>query len=899
MLIVNKKSTKNFAKKNAGGKGYNLYLLSNAGINVPEWIVLGKRFFERFKVESNFDEALTSILKKNGDNLAQTEKDIESFILNAKLSDGLENAIRNSYQRLGKGLISVRSSAIDEDSAGHSFAGQLSSYLYISSEDSALESVKKCWASAYSERGLYYRKQNKLESVNIDVAVVLQEMIDSEKSGVAFTADPVTGKADKVVLNAVYGVGEGIVSGLLDADTFTVMKADGKIESSDIVEKKSKLCRDGSKDECIELPVEEELVNVPCLNDGELTLLTQICNRIEDYYLLPQDIEWALYDGKFYILQARPITTNVKIDRGVINLWDNSNIVESYGGLTLPLTFGFAKYVYHSVYVQFCEILLVPTRQIREMDFFLKNMLGIFYGRIYYNLLNWYKLTSILPGFKHNRSFMETMMGTNEALTDELADRIKPPASQESFSAKLKRVVTGFKFFYFHLNIQNIVDNFLKYFYENYEKYRKIDYSTMGSDQLLDYYHEMERVFLNRWKAPIINDFLCMVHFGLLKKLCSSWLPQLGEAIQNDLLASDGNLESAEPTKEIIRLADYVRNNPSILAFIKDTPADDCMEALTQSDFTEFKGMVDSYIDRFGFRCMSEMKLEQKDLWQEPKTFFVFLKNQLNNSTITLTDMEKREVEIREGAERKVKKELGLLKRLVFFWSLKHARKAVRNRENTRFCRTRVYGIVRSIFYSMGKDLTNRGVLEHEDHVFYLSIEELKGCIEGTNPIIELKPLVAARMAEYKRFEEIEPTPRFMTRGPVYWQNSHFEEENVEIDLSDVPEGCLKGIPCCPGVIEGTVKVIMSPDDDLELNGDILVAMRTDPGWVPLYPSASALLVERGGLLSHSAIVAREMGLPAIVSVKNLTKTLKTGMKVRIDGEKGLIEILDHGESNE
>ncbi|MCK5884376.1 MAG: phosphoenolpyruvate synthase [Bacteriovoracaceae bacterium] len=893
MLIVNKKSTKNFAKKNAGGKGYNLYLLANAGLNVPEWIVLGKKFFERFKRETNFDARLAEILGANGDNLAQTEKDVEHFILTASMSEGLESAIRESYNKLGRNLISVRSSAIDEDSAGHSFAGQLSSYLYISSEDSALESVKKCWASAYSERGLYYRRQNKLETVNIDVGVVLQEMIDSEKSGVAFTADPVSGKSDRVILNAVYGVGEGIVSGLLDADTYTVMKADCKIEQSEIVEKGSKLCRDGSNDDCIELPVEESLINVPCLSDGELTLLTQTCCRIENYYLLPQDIEWALFEGKFYILQARPITTNVKIDRGVINLWDNSNIVESYGGLTLPLTFGFAKYVYHSVYVQFCEILLVPTKEIREMDFFLKNMLGIFYGRIYYNLLNWYKLTSILPGFKHNRSFMETMMGTDEALTDELADRIKPPASQDTLYSKFKSMITGFKFFYFHLNIQNIVDNFLKYFYEHYEKYRKIDYSTMSSDQLLDYYHEMEKVFLNRWKAPIINDFLCMVHFGLLKTLCTKWLPDLGEAIQNDLLASDGNLESAEPTKVIIRMADYVRSNPEIYTFIKETPADECMEALTQSDFTEFKDKVDSYIDRFGFRCMSEMKLEQKDLWQEPKTFFVFLKNQLNNSTISLADMENREAEIRIGSENKVKAALNPIKRLIFFWSLKHARKAVRNRENTRFCRTRVYGIVRSIFYNMGRDLTNRGVLDHEDHVFYLTVEELKGCVEGTNPIMNLRPLIEARMAEYKRFEEIEPTPRFMTRGPVYWLNSHFEEEDVEVDLTDIPEGCLKGIPCCPGIIEGTVKLIMSPDDDLELNGDILVAMRTDPGWVPLYPSASALLVERGGLLSHSAIVAREMGLPAIVSIKNLTKTLKTGMKIRMNGETGLIEILE------
>lgn len=138
----------------------------------------------------------------------------------------------------------------------------------------------------------------------------------------------------------------------------------------------------------------------------------------------------------------------------------------------------------------------------------------------------------------------------------------------------------------------------------------------------------------------------------------------------------------------------------------------------------------------------------------------------------------------------------------------------------------------------------------------------------------------------------MEPAPRFATRGPTYWNNSHFPPEE-EVELGDLKENEMKGLGCCPGIIEGTVKVILSPDDDLTLNGEILVTHRTDPGWIPLYPSAKGLLVERGGLLSHSAIVAREMGLPTIVSIKGLTKRLKTGMKIRFNGETGLIEILE------
>ena len=163
----------------------------------------------------------------------------------------------------------------------------------------------------------------------------------------------------------------------------------------------------------------------PCLADDELHQLAHMGRDIQKFYHYPQDIEWAKKDGVFYILQSRPVTTDVRQDEGVLNIWDNSNIVESYGGLTLPLTFTFAHYVYHQVYVQFCEIMMVPAKTIREMDDFLANMLGVFYGRVYYNILNWYKLTSILPGYKYNRSFMETMMGTQHQMQDEIAERVK------------------------------------------------------------------------------------------------------------------------------------------------------------------------------------------------------------------------------------------------------------------------------------------------------------------------------------------------------------------------------------------------------------------------------------------------------------------------------------------
>ncbi|MFH0952928.1 MAG: PEP-utilizing enzyme [Verrucomicrobiota bacterium] len=397
---------------------------------------------------------------------------------------------------------------------------------------------------------------------------------------------------------------------------------------------------------------------------------------------------------------------------------------------------------------------------------------------------------------------------------------------------------------------------------------------------------------LSRWKAPIVNDFLTMVHFGMLKKLTNQWLADLDTNIQNDLLAGECNLESAEPTKVLIRLAGEVAAEPELKRLVEETPVEDLFEALNQSRFAAFFRKVSDYIDRFGFRCMSEMKLEETDLFTDPKFLFVCLKNYLRAGTTDLAAYEQREKTLRGEAERMVAARLTGLRRAVYFWSLRHARKAIRNRENTRFARTRIYGVARSMFQAMGADLCGRGVLARPDDIFFLTLDEIYGIHQGTLTAYNLRDLVELRRREYARFNDLEPKPRFLTRGPVYWQNKFLAEP----EAPDVPADAgydLRGLPCCPGVVEGVVKLVQSPKDDLTLNGEILVAARTDPGWVPLYPSVSGLLVERGSLLSHSAIVAREMGLPAIVGIKGLVKTLKSGMRIRMDGQQGTVKILD------
>lgn len=890
-MLITRESTFSYVSKEAGGKGLNLYRLANEGFPVPEWVILGASFFRHFVKENGLAEKIDAVLV-TGFQPKNAAEEIRQLLITSSFSVEMQSEIKEAYSRFEGKQIAVRSSALDEDSAGHSFAGQLSTYLYVSSLEEVKRSILECWASGFSERGLVYRRQSGLEASSIiSVGVVLQEMVDCDKSGVMFTCDPISGDGAKILLNSVYGIGEGFVSGLLESDSFVWDKDLKKETSREIVDKEKKLVRAKTGEGTCEELVSESLRLIPSLTEAEVEELSQIGESIEHFYRFPQDIEWGIRDGKLFILQSRPVTTAVRAHQGLLYVWDNSNIVESYGGITLPLTFTFARYVYHQVYVQFCEILLIPEKDIKNMDYFLRNMLGSFYGRVFYNILNWYKLTSILPGFKYNRQFMETMMGTPHSLSDEIADRIKPPGSQERFASKIRRTISGLKFMYYHFRIQSVVDSFMTTFHLVYEDFRRVNYERLASDEVYEKYQELERRILRQWKAPIINDYLCMVHFGILKKLTGAWLLDLGAGIQNDLLCGEGNLESAEPTRELIRMAGMINADPELRALISSTPAGDLMEKVRQSPHLEFRARIDRYIDRYGFRCMNEMKLEQIDLHMDPSFLFVCLKNYLRSGFSDLEAYEKREKEIRSEAETKVRKVLSGVKFLIFRWSLRNARKAVKNRENTRFCRTRIYGVVRRMFFSIGRDFALRGIIERPEEIFYMTVQELDGALCGALTTQNLKGLVALRKAEYAGYEDKEPAPRFLTRGPVYWMNEHFPPPPV-IDLSDLPPGALKGAGCCPGIIEGRVKVILSPDDDMELDKDILVTLRTDPGWIPLYPSASALLVERGGLLSHSAIVAREMGLPTIVGIQGLTEKLKTGMRVRMNGQTGVIEIL-------
>ncbi len=332
----------------------------------------------------------------------------------------------------------------------------------------------------------------------------------------------------------------------------------------------------------------------------------------------------------------------------------------------------------------------------------------------------------------------------------------------------------------------------------------------MSLNELRAFYEYLDSEVLRNWKAPIINDYLCMVFFGLLKKLTEKWIAKGNEggSLQNDLLCGQGDLESTEPTKTLMRIAAWVdQKNPTVKEWILNTPVDLAWQNLMSGQHQELKLKVDDFLDKYGFRCINELKLEARDLHDDPTFAMGAIQSYVRMKSYDISEMEKRELEIRHKAEDLVGKKLSGLKLWFYFRILNQARKAVRNRENLRFARTKIFGIARHLFRGIGNQLVRLGQMENEHDIFFLTVEEVMAYIEGRAVSLELRKIIEQRKIEFKDYEESLPPPdRFMSFGAV-GVAAKFPQVLMDGDLlrgelpqSDDPN-VLIGVPCCPGVV--------------------------------------------------------------------------------------------------
>jgi phosphohistidine swiveling domain-containing protein len=813
------------------------------------------------------------------------------------LTKALDDAVRQLLRDAAPGeRLAVRSSAVDEDGARHSFAGQFESYLFVAPEDVAAR-VRDVWCSAESGRVDAYRQEHALERGTGLPAVLVQRMIDAEASGVAFSADPVSGQRGICVVDAVYGLGTSLVSGEANADSFRVDR-NGTIVDRKIAAKR-RAHRAGAGD-VVDVAVPEDASRKPAIDDDQVRAVAALARASAAHFGRPQDIEWAIVGGRLHLLQSRAITSleNLPDPDAALALWDNSNITESYAGVTTPLTFSFARYVYEEVYRQFCLIVGVSQERIADNEDALRAMLGLVRGRIYYNLVSWYRLLALFPGYQLNRSFMEQMMGVKEGIPAEVAQRLAPPArGRLSEVAAVTRTLGGLFLAYRRL------PRSIAAFHARLDGALGVsqDLSAMRADELVAHYRDLERTLLTRWDAPLINDFFAMVFHGVARKLVVSWCGPEHEPLVNDLVSGGGDIVSAEPAKRIAHMAVLASSDAALVdALVDGTPAE-ARSALAARP--EIQQEIDAYLRTFGDRCLEELKLETETLDDDPMVLLRAVgrlarvrATEANGATTAAPDF-------RADAERALDDALGgaRMKRDVLRWVVRHAADRVRDRENLRFERTRVFGRVRRIFVELGRRFAAVGALEDPRGVFYLTVEEALGWVGATTVSADLASIAAARKAEFARYRSLPaPDDRFETRGVVH-AGHDFLAPRVDVPAHDAhTDGeTRRGTGCFPGVVRGPVRVVREPRNAMLLPGEILVAERTDPGWIMLFPGALGLLVERGSLLSHSAIVARELRIPAVIAVDGLTTWLDTGDVVELDGRAGTIRRISRAGAHE
>ena len=751
-------------------------------------------------------------------------------------------------------LFAIRSSASVEDSASNSFAGLFESYLNVAAAE-VPGYIEKVMASAHSPRVKEYQQRFGNEGP-ISMSVIIQEMVPATVSGVAFSQNPMN--PNESLIQTVHGLGDALVSGQINAETYSI-NAHGHVEYA---------------------------TTNTCLSSEQLQAVYQLLVKVERYYKAPQDIEFAFHDNELFLLQARPITTLPAglpfVNAAQTIVWDNSNVVESYPGITTPLTFSAIKLAYSEVYENLARLFGATEKQIADNKPVFENMIGLIKGRVYYNLFSWYRVLSLFPMYALNARHMEDMMGVKERFQLPVYQRTSGRVAR----ARILKTLGNALYWFFTLRKKS------KYFIHditarlNTQKQKDLD--NCSAWEILEHFRPFDDYTRKNWQAPLVNDTLAMIFFGTLKKMCEKWLPHHPN-LHNDLLCGNRDIISTQPIYQLQNLSTAIYSDAFWLErFRTEAPATLWNLLLAAPDHVITKS-IETYIQEFGYRCIGELKLESISYKEDP-TLLIHLLQKMVKAEKPMTWQTSRDLDIRKKAETLLDDSLkSSIRKILFQFVLKKTRFFVSNRENLRYIRTQVYGHGREVMLAFGKRFASEGAIAHYRDIFYLTKQEIYDFIQGTAVTTDLKGLIEVRKKEFEQYHQ-EPAPsiRIKTHGVVYLNS------NLNAKVYPGKTGQLQGIGCSPGIITGKVRKVTSPYETDSLNGDILVTAATDPGWVVLFPSAGAIAVERGSLLSHSAIVSREMGIPCVVGVNGLLEQLETGDWITLDGSTGLIQRIEH-----
>ncbi|MFE8697556.1 phosphoenolpyruvate synthase [Cytobacillus sp. FJAT-53684] len=847
-----------------GGKGLNLGELSKIeGIQVPEgFCVTTAGYLKAIEQNETFQallEQLTSLKVEDRDQIGEISRKIRKLILEVEIPTDVVKAVTQYLSLFGvEHAYAVRSSATAEDLPYASFAGQQDTFLNIIGVDAILQHISKCWASLFTDRAVIYRIQKGFDHSQVYLSVIVQRMIFPKASGILFTADPITSNRKVLSIDASFGLGEALVSGLVSADCY-------KVRKDTIVDKRiaaKKLAIYGREEGGTETrQIDEDQQKTQTLTDGQILQLASIGRQIEAHFGFPQDIEWCLADDTFYIVQSRPITTLYPIPE--------ANDEENH--------------VYVSVGHQ---QMMTDAMKPLGLSFWLLTTpapMRIAGGRLFVDVT--LQLASPI-----SRTILLNTMGQHEPLMrDALMNIIERGDFIKSLPNDNKAPIPRRNNTDFPVEIGNdptIVSELIKRSQTSIEELKQNIQTKSGIDLLefiLEDIQELKRILFDPQSTAVF----------MAAQDASTWINEnmnkwLGEKNASDTLSqSVPNNITSEMGLELMEVADVIRPYPKVIDYLQHVKDDNFLDELVMFDGgEETKDAIIAYLKKYGMRCAGEIDITKTRWSEKPITLVPMILGNIKNFEPNASHRK-----FEQGRRVALKKEQEILDRLKQLPNGEQKAKEtkrmidlIRNfigyREYPKYGMVNRYFLYKKALLKEAKQLVQEGVIREKEDIYYLTFEELSEVVR-TNKLDYA--IISKRKDEYKLYEKLTP-PRVITSdGEII--AGKYKRENL-------PAKAIQGLPVSSGVIEGRARVILNMEEANLEEGDILVTSFTDPSWTPLFVSIKGLVTEVGGLMTHGAVIAREYGLPAVVGVENATKLIKDGQRIRVHGTEGYIELV-------
>jgi phosphohistidine swiveling domain-containing protein len=855
-----------------GGKGLHLAELLRAGLSVPPGFCLTTAAYRAFLSHNGLASEIS----------AAPGPAIRESIRQAELPRSLVEELAEAYADLSapaKGTpVAIRSSATAEDLQDASFAGQYDTFLNVVGLDGVIARVKDCWAGLWNERAAVYMRQRGLESLGAAMGVVVQCQVPARASGVLFTLNPLTGREEEMLIEAVWGLGEALVSGQISPDSYVVDAYGERVLERHLAGQTTMLVADGAGG-VRETPVPEEDRGRAILDDGQLLRLSELGYAVQAIYGYPQDIEWALVGDEFVILQARPLTSfSFAPDMGQ---WTSGNYREILPDLPSMLSMSMSLlHDYGRALGEFFEAIKMGKRDPNTV------WGRVFFGRPYWNIAQAKRFASMIPGYK-------------ERVLDKTVG-IEPTYEGDGQTTPwtLRTVLRGLPVLLalnreYETGWQKAAAFKERFLNGEEPALMAVDMASIPDDELAEWacrIHDLHwrtngiAIYVSLLSTQAQDDFEPMV-----RKL-NEMLPPDEQVAEGDLITGLSDVGTARPTLELWQLAQQALTYPDVaVAVLRGDPAGIPERLQATGAGRAFWDEVQAYIKRYRYMAPVDEDLS-RPRWDEDPSIVLNTLQAYARADESMNPRHRLEVQrqVRGEAEARAKAALssGLRRLWPFSWNpfrqhLELVRRYVWWREEMRVVSALGFYHSRRFFLEVGRRWAERGLLDAPEHVFSLTWEQVVAGLEGRRTPAEIRGDVRKTLRTRQCYRNFKP-PTTIGVGA-----------RVEAPQSAPGRRRFHGIPCSSGRVEGVARVAQSLEEAQNLQrGEILVALYTNPSWTPLFNLAAAIVIEEGGLLSHGAVVAREYGIPTVIRVEEATRIFHSGQRLRVDGAAGTVEIL-------